>query len=165
MKGIYMSLVQYNGKTTHERKRVWYNGTTTLKPGMAVCYEIVSANAVLPTSLGGAGADPSYLELGQVVVDPATATLSTFAGIVDTPPARTGVAGWIDIIIPRKGDIIDLYCKVSATALTTMLGITNAGGVNFVAVTDSGYNLDVCAIALHTIDRSTTAGYIRAKVV
>lgn len=157
-----MSLVQYNGKGQYDRKRVWYNGTSVLIPGQIVCYEVV-ANAPLPVALGGAGASPSYLELGQVVVDPVTANLLQLAGIVDSPPAIQGKAGWIDIILPRKADIIDVYCKVNATADTTYIGITNAGGLNGVAVTDSGYNDPVIGIALHTIDRSTTAGYIRVR--
>lgn len=164
-----MSLAQYNGKTQLERKRVWYRGTTALKLGQAVNYSADDTNAPLPTSLGGGSApDPSQIERGQVVEDPATANLGGFAGIVDSFPGKDAITGlviasWIDIIVPRKGDIVDLYSSANATKLSTVLGVTNAGGASLVSVSDSTFNVDVVAIALQTIDRSSTNGLIRSK--
>jgi hypothetical protein len=169
-----MSLVQYDGKQVYNIKRVWYNGTSKLIEGQAICYDVLTGNAVLPVSLGGAGASPTYLELGQVVTDPATATLLTFAGVVASTPSNPASAiangighgpGWIDIIQPARGDIIDLYCKENVTTLSTLLGITNAGGLNFVSVSDSTINTAMVAVALMTIDRSTTPGLVRCKVI
>lgn len=164
-----MSLAQYNGKTQVDRKRVWYGGTTALKIGQAVAYDTSDTTAPLPISLigGTTSPDPSQIERGQIVADPATALLGGFAGIVDSQPNKdaTGavVASWIDIIVPRKGDVVDVWSSANATKNSTILGITNAGANNLVSVSDSTFNVDVVAIALQTVDRSTTNGFIRAK--
>lgn len=158
---------QFNGKTQLERKRVWYGGSTDLKIGQAVAYDNSDVTAPLPTSLGGDGADPSQIERGQVVVDPATAVLGGFAGIVASKPkknsAGTVVASWIDIIVPRKGDIVDVWSSANATKNSTVLGITNAGGATLVSVADSTFNHDAVVIALQTVDRSSTNGLIRSR--
>jgi hypothetical protein len=161
---------QYNGKQIQEVKRVWYGGVTLLKLGQAVAYDTSDTTAPLPTSLGGSTApDPSQIERGQVVVDPATAVLGGFAGIVATQPQRDpadstkAVASWIDIYVPRKGDIVDVWSSANATKNSTILGITNAGAATLVAVSDATFNVDAVAIALQTIDRSSTNGYIRSK--
>lgn len=166
-----MSLTQYEGKTQQERKRVWYAGTTALKVGQAVHYGNDDTLHPLPISLIGGSTviDPPQIERGQSVVDPATANLGGFAGVVDSLPLRdsagTVVASWIDIIVPRKGDVVDLWSSANATKNSTILGTTNTGGVTFVSVSDATFNVDAAAIALQTVDRSSTNGFIRSKFI
>lgn len=143
---------QYNGLSDLVLKRVWYGGTTTLLPGMAVSYDVDDTNAPVSSTTV-----PTHDIRGQRVVDPATANLGAFAGVVSAPPQIAGTPGWIDIIVPRKGDVLKLFTKINATKLTSTVGITNAGGVNFVSVTDATINIDLVANALETLDTSTTA--------
>lgn len=164
-----MSLAQYNGKNQVDRKRVWYGGTTALIIGQAVAYDTSDTTAPLPISLigGTTSPDPSQIERGQIVQVPVTALLGGFAGIVDSLPLKDAngviVASWIDIVVPRKGDVVDLYTNASVTKNSTILGITNAGGATLVSVSDATFNVDVVAICLQTVDRSGTAGLVRAK--
>jgi hypothetical protein len=100
------------------------------------------------------------------VVKPATAVLGAFAGLIGIEqagkviPDATGA--FIDIIVPRRGDVCLAMVKANATKGSTGLGITNAGGFNLVAHTDATLNVDLVAVALETADTSTTAA---AKLV
>lgn len=160
-----MGLAQYNGKADLSRARKWYGGTSVLKIGHAVAYDV--ATHTDPAT----AADPTHDELGVRVIDPATANLGAFAGVVDSVPSNPaatsvgGGPGWIDIIKPVRGDVLDVWTNVNCTKLTTTLGITNAGGNIFVSVTDATINVDLICVCLQTVDRSSTNGYVRVKFI
>ena len=148
-------LPQYNGGDLPSTKRVYYNGTDTLLEGQALCYD--TDDTAAPVTGGTLGRNR-----GAIVTKPATAVLGGFAGIVLTP--ITG-PGWIDILVPKRGDVFKAMCKVSATKNSTVVGITNAGGYNLVSFSDATLNVDMVAIALETLDTSTTAGLTLLKAL
>jgi hypothetical protein len=69
-----------------------------------------------------------------------------------------GTGAFVDIVVPRPGDVLLASVKANATKGATVLGITNAGGFDLVAMTDATVNVDVAAIALETADTSVTVG-------
>lgn len=153
-----MSLPQNNGSQDLQIKTVFYAGTATLQEGMAVCYDNDDTNAPVTPTAG----DLSYTSRrnlrGRRVVDPATAVLGGFAGLVAGTSAGTVGPAFIDIVIPRKGDICVGYTNVNQTKNSSLLGITNAGGNKLVTVANTNLNLDLVAVAYETKDTSGTAG-------
>ncbi len=104
-----MGLPQYNASQDLATRTLWYSGTDTLREGYVLAYK----NDATLTD-----ADPK-LRLGSNVVKPATANLKLFAGIVaESSDGKTGPC-FVDVIVPRKHDILVAYTKVNATALST----------------------------------------------
>jgi hypothetical protein len=99
---------------------------------------------------------------GRRVVKPATAVLGMFAGLIAPTSAGkvvvNGTGAFVDIVVPRSGDVCLASVKANATKGATVLGITNAGGFDLVAMTDATFNVDVAAIAMETADTSVTVG-------
>jgi hypothetical protein len=150
-----MSLVQNDGSQDLQIKTVYYAGTSTLKQGNAVVYDTDDTNAPVTTTT----LDRKNLR-GRRVVNPATATLGGFAGLV--APQSAGIVGpaYIDIIVPRKGDMCFGFTNVNCTKNSSLLGITNAGAGTLVTIADATVNLDLVAIAMETVDRSSTNGLV-----
>jgi hypothetical protein len=157
-------LPQYNGQQSLAIKSVWfYNGTggsLTLVEGQAVCYDLDDTNAPATNT-----ADPKNAR-GNRVVKPATAVLGAFAGLISAGSAGKVIpdasGAFIDIVVPRRGDVVTAMTKVNGTKGATGVGITNAGGFNLVAFTDATLNLDLVGVVFETVDTSTTAA---AKLV
>jgi hypothetical protein len=157
-------LPQYNGQQSLSVKTVWfYNGTggsLTLVEGQAVNYDLDDTNAPATNT-----ADPKNAR-GNRCVKPATAVLGAFAGLISVGSAGKVVpdasGAFIDIIVPRRGDVVTAMTKANMTKGATGLGITNTGGFNLVAHTDATINVDLVAVAFETVDTSTTAA---AKLV
>lgn len=146
---------------------VYYGGTGTLKQGEALAYDTDDTNA--PVSSGntlstGPGSLVATQNLrGRRVVDPATAVLGGFAGIVDESSAGVVGPAYVNIIKPRRGDVVKAQCKINGTKNSSIVGITNAGARNLVSVSDATFNVDVVAILLETKDTSSTAGLTLVK--
>lgn len=153
-----MSLPQFNGQGDVSIKRVYYAGTATLNEGTPLTYDFSASATLDPTT------DLKNAR-GVRVVDPATATLTAFAGLVTKSSAGVTGPAWVDIYKPVKGDVVKGHTSISCTAGTTTLGITNAGGTALVAHSDATFNHDMVAIALQTVDRSSTAGTVLLKFV
>lgn len=153
-----MSLRQSNASQDVDTKVVYYGGTATLREGDAMAYDTDDTNApITSTTL-----DRKNLR-GRRVVDPATAVLGGYAGAV--APSSAGVVGpaFIEIIEPRKGDFAFLWTNVNCTKNSTVLGITNAGGRTHVSHADATLNVDMVAVAMQTVDRSSTNGTVLAR--
>jgi hypothetical protein len=156
-----MSLGQYNASQDLNLSQVWYGGTSTLKAGHAVAYDLDDTNAPLTTT-SNVPLDRRNIR-GKRVVDPATANLGMFAGIVDD--SSDGAVGpcFITIIRPRKGDVMSVWSNVNCTKASTQLGITNAGALILVSVADSTFNVDWVCTAMQTVDRSSTNGLVLSR--
>lgn len=153
-----MGLPQYNADPVGEVKTVYFfNGTgatLTLAEGAAVCFDLDDTNAPVTNT-----SDPKN-QRGRRVVKPATAVLGAFAGLIAKGSAgkvlATATGAFIDILVPRRGDVVKGLTKVNATKGSTVVGITNAGGFDLVAFTDATVNLDLVAVVIETLDTSTT---------
>lgn len=149
-----MGLGQVNGSVEVNVKTVYYAGTDTVQSGYALCYDTAAT----------AAATDEKTRLGQQVVKPATAHLKAFAGFVH--PSSAGKTGpcFLDIYVPKRGDIVPAWTNVNQTAFSTSLAVTNAGGYALVADTDATYNDQHIGLSAVTVDTSGTAAlnYIRA---
>lgn len=94
--------VQYSGQPVLQSKLVFFIGTTTLRPGQALCLNDPAAGA--GTAVQGFGVD---------VVVPTSGTLKYFAGVVAESDAGKVGPCWVDIVIPQRGDT--LYVEVDGT--------------------------------------------------
>lgn len=103
-----MSLVEY-GNQLIETRSVWYNGTAALRQGQPLFYlDDAATNIVVPDTLSSGNPVAKNVRIGQVVdgINATGAHLSLFAGIVSD--AHVGLTGPrnIDILQPKKGDVI-----------------------------------------------------------
>lgn len=158
-----MGLVQNNGSQDYVTKIVWYAGTATLKEGFALSYDNDDTNAPIVPTAGDLSAQSRRNLRGRRVVDPATANLGGFAGLV--AGSSDGVVGpaFVEIVVPRTGDIAVAWTNVNCTKNSTFLGITNAGGNTCVVVTPALTGTafqDYIGQAFQTVDRSGTAGQV-----
>jgi hypothetical protein len=151
-------LPQNNAQTSDQTKVVYYGGTGTLKAGEAMSYDSDDTNAPVTTTT----LDRKNLR-GRRVVDPATANLGGFAGLVTESSAGITGPAFIEIFVPRKGDVVFAQCKINGTKNSSIVGITNAGARNLVSVADATFNVDAVAILLETKDTSATAGKTLVK--
>lgn len=154
-----MGLPQNNASSNNQViEQVYYGGTATLKAGEAMSYDSDDTNAPVSSTTAA-----RHDLRGRRVVDPATANLGGFAGLVDESSAGVTGPAYISIIKPRRGDVVVGFTKINATKNSSTVGITNAGGRNLVSVGDATINVDLVAIALETKDTSTTAGPMLLK--
>ncbi len=129
-------------------KRVLYTGSDALLVGYALCYDRDTGTA-------------SEVDKDRItkVEKPSASNLDRFAGIVAQKVPSGQPASqeqWITIIVPEAGQVIDLYTDQNCTQLTTKLSV----------VADQ-YELGgegegrVVAMALQTVDRSSTSGRVQ----
>ena len=133
---------QYNANPRLETKKVWYSGTDVLYKGYALCYDVAASAGTEKTSLG------------RQVVQPATANLMAFAGIVQDGEVQ-GPA-FVTIAVPRRGEFLDVYTKANATAFATALAPAD-GSYALAAHSDATLNLPMVAVAAETANTSVTA--------
>lgn len=149
-----MGLGQINGSQDVSVKTVYYAGTDTVQEGYVLCYD----QSASPT------ATDEKTRLGQQVLKPATANLKFVAGFVH--PSSAGKVGpcFLDIVVPRRGDILRAWTNVSQTVGTTELSATN-GSYALVADSDATFNDQHVGLAAQTLDTSGTAGinYVRCS--
>lgn len=154
-----MGLPQYNADQINDTKSVYFVNDTgadyTFLGGEAVCYDLDDTNTPVTNTT-----DPKNSR-GRKVGKPVTARLGAFAGITAAATAgkivKSTFGAFIDIIVPRKGDTLKVQTKANQTKGSTVVGITNAGGFQLVAMTDATFNLDVVGVSFETVDTSTTA--------
>jgi hypothetical protein len=95
-----MSLAQYNGSDTLRNRRVYFSGTTALRKGQVLCYDLTATKLAT---------DPKT-RLGTQVVDVAAAAgnKNAVAGIV--PDYEVGKVGptFVEVIQPAPGDTFDV---------------------------------------------------------
>jgi hypothetical protein len=164
-----MGLQQVNGSQELDIVSYnFYNGTgssVTLKEGEAVAYCVDDTLAPVTPS----ASQDQKIARGRRVQTPVTANLGGYAGCVAPSSAgkviADGTSAQIDVIRPRKGDAVRLYTNVNCTKASSLLGITNAGGRTHVTIADATINIDLVAIALETVDRSSTNGTVLARFV
>ena len=142
-----MSLANYHAVGFYnDVLSVYYSGTDTLQEGYALCYDVAASLTAT---------DPKA-RLGNQCIKPATANLMAFAGLVG--PSSAGKTGpcYIDVIPYNKNRFAYAYCKINATAFSTLLGPVDAQYA-LGAFSDSTVNLNFVGIAAETADTSTTA--------
>jgi len=136
-------LAQQNGMEKSPTKYVYYNGTDTLLPGYALCYDIAAT----------VGATDPKLARGTLVTKPVTANLMLFAGIV---AAKVTGPAWVRVKTPKRGEFISVFCKANATVGVTALAPAN-DSYSLAAHSDATLNLPMVALAGETADTSGTA--------
>lgn len=155
-----MSLGQSNANQDLTLAQVWYAGTSKLREGYAVAYDLDATNAPLAPTAGDLSPTTRKNLRGHRVIDPVTAVLGGFAGLVEASSDGAQGPCFITIVKPRKGDICTGWANISCTAGSTILQMTNSGGLSLTTATDATFNPDAVAVAFQTIDLSGTAGQL-----
>ncbi len=140
-----------------DRKRVKYEGTNTINEGMALCYNYdTTTNSDDGTTAEGSQNEGKY----QRVEEPTAANQKFFAGVV-AGNGHNGQSGprFIDIFVPN-GAIVAVRTDKSITAKDKLY---LESGQN--TLINAGLTLNLVAIAVETVDRSSTAGIVLAKLV
>jgi hypothetical protein len=154
---------------SYKPKRVLYEGTNTIRIGMALCYNHDTTSNILGYDKGnnvkGTTTAEGYQNEGKWkrVEEPSAANQRFFAGVVasakEENQAGSG-ASWVDIYEPN-GAIVAVYTDVSVTigdamylepGENTLTNVAVAGGVQV------GWFVE-------TVDRSGTAGLALAKLM
>lgn len=133
-----MGLVQAD-QPSFDLRKVYFVGTNTLVEGQPLCYQEIKAN-----STKGYGMD---------VEIPNTDNERYFAGIV--APSSVGVVGpaYIDIIVPRPGDIMEVLISNGAD-----LAVGDLLKMNFDVPTLAGAELGAFDLAMALAASTTTSG-------
>lgn len=95
-----MSLAQYNASTTIRNQRFYFTGTTAVRKGQVLAYDLTATKT---------NTDPK-LRLGSAVVDIAAAAgnINAIAGIVpDYEVGKTGPC-FVELLLPAQGDQFDV---------------------------------------------------------
>ena len=154
---------------SYKPKRVLYEGTNTIRIGMAVCYNNDTTDNIMGWDKGnqrnGTTTAEGYQNEGKWkrVEEPSADNQRFFAGVVacakEENQAGSG-ASWVDIYEPN-GAIVAVYTDVSVTigdsmylepGQNTLTNAATAGGVQVGWFTE-------------TVDRSSTAGRALAKLM
>ncbi len=143
-------------------KRVYYEGTSRIYEGMAVCYNYDTTSNLTGVDSGvtaeGSQNEGKYIR----VEDPSTGTFKWFAGVVKAG-SYCGTTGpcWLDIYVPN-GAVIPVRTNANCSNTGTVLGISN--GSNILQLSTGDSDPFPCAIAEETVDRSGTTGLVLAKL-
>lgn len=166
-----MAFTSFGTNSVARKQRVYYEGTSTIYEGMPVCYNqdtttnilgySKSSSAIGTTTAEGSQNEGKFLR----VENPATANLAWFAGVVATSEyaGKTGPR-WLDIYIPN-GAIVPVRSYISSTVATNALAIMN--GQQYLGNPNAGTTNGAAryvAVAMETVDRSSTAGLCLAKL-
>ncbi|KKM19709.1 hypothetical protein LCGC14_1652840 [marine sediment metagenome] len=142
--------VQINNDSRPNPKHYWYAGTDQLEVGYAMCIDVAATKGILKTSLG------------RQVTKPATANLMHFAGVVMS--ACKGPCQ-VKLAIPDRNYMGEVFTKANMVKDVTVLGPVDAlyslaiklDDHNATPATTTGHNLPSVALALETVDTSSTA--------
>jgi len=154
------------------KKRVYYEGTSTIYEGMPLCYNYDTTDNW--TGWGSATAGAAATEQGTTaegeqnegkyirVEDVGNDGIMAFAGVV-AGTERHGQAGpfALDIYIPN-GAIVPVRSGIATTRMQTVFGILS--GSDAFETSIYGTRSANCAIAMETVDRSTTEGICLAQL-
>lgn len=169
-----MGLVQFNGSQDLPIRTVWYGGTSTLQEGQVVVYDTSDTTAPVSNSWDPS-VDPGPNQIsptsnrslrGNNVTDVTSALTGGMAGLVAAGSGGKTGPTFIDIVVPRRGDVVNCYTKVSMTKNSTAVGVDiGTPSNNVVSFSDSTLNINLIGIALETKDTSTTAGPALIKIL
>lgn len=142
--------LQVNNDSRPNPRHFWYAGTDQLEAGYAMCLDVAAAKGSLKTSLG------------RQVTKPATANLMHFAGVVMS--ACKGPCQ-VKLAIPDRNYVGDVFTKANMVKDATILGPVDAlyslaiktDDHNGTPAARTGHNLPSVAVALETVDTSSTA--------
>jgi len=137
-------LVVYNADEMEPTKIVYYSGEDELKAGYCLCYKHDAT----------VHATDRKLARGVQVVKPATNNLLLFAGVVHTESDGVTGPGYVKIIEPRRGTMVNVLCKADATVNATALKLVN-NEYHLVAGTDHQHPTNV-GIAAESKNTSAT---------
>lgn len=161
-----MALPQMGTNSEALRKRVRFEGTTTIYEGMPVCYNYDTTDNILGYSgsaISGTTAEGGQNEGKFMRVELASsANAMFFAGVV-AGKAWDGLTGprWIEIYV-ANGAIVPVRTNANCTVGATTLGLSSAAA--YLAAVNAGDDNPPVAIAMETVDRSSTNGVVLAKV-
>ena len=162
---------QFGTSSNARKKRVYYSGTSTIREGMPLSYNYDTLNNILgydkgaggdaacqttPTTTGeGNQNEGKFMEVEDVSVT----NKSFFAGVV-AGSSYDGVVGpkWLDIYIANDA-IVPVRTDKSITALDKLY--LEAGEST---VVNDSTSMPCVAVAEETVDRSTVAGIVLAKM-
>ncbi len=137
-----MPLQTYNHREVRV-ERFYFTGTETLTAGQPLCFQESPATA---SSTKGFGFD---------VEIPNTANRLVFAGIVAPSSVGKQGPGYIDVIVPRPGDILQVKVSRGAdVALGTLLKLNE--DIDSTATSTAAFDL-------HTMD--TTAASVAGSII
>ena len=162
-----MSFSQFGTNANRRRKKVYYEGTDTIREGMPVAYNNDTTSNILgvdtgvdpqvksATTTAGGQNEGKFQRVELVTV----ANKGFLAGFV-AGGSYDGIAGprWIDINVPN-GSIIPVRTDKSITELDKLY--LEAGQQTLV---NDNTAMPCVAVAMETIDRSSVAGTVLAKV-
>ncbi len=132
----------------------WYEGTDTIKTGYALCYNYDYGTAATATA-----------SRGNRVEKPATRNLQYFAGVVADGYPTGGITGPCQVrLVKPNGTICQGFTDQSCTIGSTVLYVQTASYYLTDAVYTSSTACRPVAIAMQTIDRSSTAGTTLVKL-
>lgn len=165
-----MATCSFGTEVLRVTKKVYYEGTSTLYEGMPVCYNYDSTSNILGvdpyTNTASTTTTEGYQNEGKFlrVENVSSTNQQFFAGVVvgnswDT--VSTVGPCWLDIFVPN-GAMVPVRSTANCTLGSTILGLSS-GVQGLAATTDLGSILPV-AIAMETVDRSSTNGLVLAKL-
>lgn len=159
------------GNPVAHRIRLYYTGSNTVYEGMPVCYEFDAttnwfggsvsqsqgtAGEVTSTTTTAEGSqnEGKYIRVQDVDAD----NSGGFAGVVAKGSPGIGAAGpsYVDVFVPN-GAIVPVRAYANCTVGITVLSISN--GLQYLGVLGRPV-----AVAWETVDRSSTAGLVLAKL-
>ena len=144
------SNVQIENDSRPNPKFYWYAGTDQLEVGFAMCIDVAATVGTKKTNLG------------RQVTKPATANLMHFAGVVMS--ACKGPCQ-VKLAIPDRNYIGEVFTKANMVKDATILAPEDAAYSLALVLDDdnatpaarTGHNLPSVAVALITVDTSSTA--------
>ncbi len=163
-----MGIASFGTNVELRKKRVLFEGTDTMYPGMAVCYNqdtIDNINGVdKQARTEGYTTPEGYQNEGKFlrVEKPSTANIPFFAGVVSPTDGSIGKPGpaWVDILCPGQNAIVPVR-------VTDNMSIGNPIFVvnNDYEISTTGTVAGFCGYAMENVDRSTIEGLCLCKLV
>jgi len=151
------NLATYENQARTNRRKVFYTGTDALLKGVPLAYDFDDTGDGI--SGNGQEADDAWGGRGKRVVKP-SANTEHFAGATVTSYTANASGQWIEIYEP--GSECEVYCKVNCTVGSTVLNWDYTLNYFMNDASNQGYG---AALALQTVDRSSTAGLVFAKLL
>jgi len=162
------TVITYDRDPRAERISVYYEGTDTIYEGMPVCYNYNTTTNWLgvsdfetesSTTAEGSQNEGKFIRVEDVGND----GIMCFAGVVanGSPGIGSVGPGRIDIYVPN-GAIVPVRSGISTTRAQTVFGIMS--GSDAFETSIYGTRSANCAIAMETVDRSSTEGLCLAQL-
>lgn len=151
-----MSLQQYNGSNDLRNKRFYFTGTTAIRKGQVLCFDLTATKT---------NTDPK-LRLGQAVVDVAAAAgnINAIAGVVpDYEAGKTGPT-FVEVLIPAPGDLFDV--EVDGTADVSAGSVLKGDNAKGALIVDGAPAIgQTYAVSLEAFTTDNVKGYLRCRKV